>query len=38
VLPFPEDFDGSALEQAIGPIAWTPLDEGVSATIERLRS
>jgi nucleoside-diphosphate-sugar epimerase len=37
LLPFPEDFDGSALEQAIGPIAWTPLDEGVSATIQRLR-
>jgi UDP-glucuronate 4-epimerase len=36
-LPFPEDFDGSALEQAIGPIAWTPLDEGVAATIQRLR-
>ena len=38
LLPFPEDFDGSALEQAIGPIAWTPLDEGVAPTIERLRA
>ena len=37
-LPFPEDFDGTALEQAIGPISWTPLDEGVAATIARLRA
>jgi UDP-glucuronate 4-epimerase len=37
-LPFPEDFDGSALEQALGPIAWTPLREGVRQTIERLRA
>jgi UDP-glucuronate 4-epimerase len=37
LLPFPEDFDGSALERAIGPIAWTPLDEGVAGTIDRLR-
>ena len=37
-LPFPEDFDGNALEQAIGPIGWTPLDEGIAATIERLRA
>jgi UDP-glucuronate 4-epimerase len=38
LLPFPEDFDGSALERAIGSIPWTPLDEGVAATIQRLRS
>jgi nucleoside-diphosphate-sugar epimerase len=37
ILPFPEEFDGSALEQAIGPIGWTPLREGVRRTIERLR-
>jgi UDP-glucuronate 4-epimerase len=37
-LPFPEEFDGSALERAIGPIGWTPLDDGVAATIERLRA
>ena len=36
-LPFPEDFDGTPLERAIGPIAWTPLDVGVAETIERLR-
>jgi nucleoside-diphosphate-sugar epimerase len=38
VLPFPEEFDGRELEQAIGPIGWTPLDEGVRQTIERLRA
>jgi nucleoside-diphosphate-sugar epimerase len=37
LLPFPEDYDGSALEQRIGPITWTPLAEGVAATIQRLR-
>jgi nucleoside-diphosphate-sugar epimerase len=37
-LPFPEEFDGSALEAAIGPISWTPLPEGVRQTIERLRA
>jgi nucleoside-diphosphate-sugar epimerase len=36
-LPFPEDFDGTALEQVIGPIPWTPLDDGVAATIARFR-
>jgi len=38
ILPFPEEFDGAALEEAIGPIAWTPLTEGVSRTIDRLRA
>jgi nucleoside-diphosphate-sugar epimerase len=38
ILPFPEEFDGAALEEAIGPIAWTPLAEGVSRTIDRLRA
>jgi nucleoside-diphosphate-sugar epimerase len=38
VLPFPEEFDGRELVQAIGPIGWTPLDEGVRQTIERLRA
>jgi nucleoside-diphosphate-sugar epimerase len=37
-LPFPEAFDGSALEDAVGPISWTPLREGVRATVERLRA
>ncbi len=38
ILPFPEEFDGSALEDAIGPIAWTPLADGVKQTIHRLRA
>jgi len=38
ILPFPEEFDGGPLEDAIGPIAWTPLAEGVSQTIARLRA
>ena len=37
-LPFPEEFDGSALDEALGGIAWTPLDEGVAETVERLRT
>jgi UDP-glucuronate 4-epimerase len=38
ILPFPEEFDGSPLEEAIGPIAWTPLADGVKQTIDRLRA
>ena len=38
ILPFPEEFDGAALEEAIGSIAWTPLAEGVRRTIDRLRA
>jgi len=38
ILPFPEEFDGSPLEAAIGPIAWTPLADGVTQTIDRLRA
>jgi nucleoside-diphosphate-sugar epimerase len=38
LLPFPEEFDGAPLEEALGGIAWTPLAEGVSATVERLRA
>jgi UDP-glucuronate 4-epimerase len=37
-LPLPEEFDGSALEDALGGITWTPLAEGVRQTIERLRA
>jgi UDP-glucuronate 4-epimerase len=37
ILPFPDEFDGSALDAAVGPIRWTPLDDGVAQTIERLR-
>jgi UDP-glucuronate 4-epimerase len=38
ILPFPDEFDGAPLEDAVGPIAWTPLAEGVSQTIHRLRA
>jgi UDP-glucuronate 4-epimerase len=38
ILPFPEEFDGAALEEAIGPIAWTPLADGVKRTIDVLRA
>jgi nucleoside-diphosphate-sugar epimerase len=37
-LPFPEEFDGAALDEALGGIRWTPLEEGVRLTIERLRA
>jgi UDP-glucuronate 4-epimerase len=37
LLPFPEEFDNGALDEAIGGISWTPLREGVRATIDRLR-
>ena len=36
-LPFPDAFDNGDLEDVIGPISWTPLAEGVRATIDRLR-
>jgi UDP-glucuronate 4-epimerase len=38
ILPFPEEFDGAPLVEALGGIEWTPLQEGVSATVERLRA
>jgi nucleoside-diphosphate-sugar epimerase len=38
ILPFPEEFDGSALDEALGGISWTPLRDGVRQTIERLRA
>ena len=37
-LPFPEEFDGAPLEHVVGTIRWTPLEEGVRRTIERLRA
>jgi UDP-glucuronate 4-epimerase len=37
-LPFPDEFDGSALDAALGGVSWTPLEAGVRATVERLRS
>jgi UDP-glucuronate 4-epimerase len=38
ILPFPEEFDGGPLEEALGPIGWTPLAEGIRLTVERLRA
>ncbi len=38
LLPFPEEFDGAPLDEALGGIRWTPLEEGVRLTIERLRA
>jgi UDP-glucuronate 4-epimerase len=38
ILPFPEEFDGAPLDEALGGISWTPLQEGVRATVERLRA
>ena len=38
ILPFPDEFDGAALEDAVGAISWTPLPEGVRRTIDRLRA
>ena len=38
LLPFPDEFDNGALEEVVGPISWTPLDDGVRLTIDRLRA
>jgi nucleoside-diphosphate-sugar epimerase len=38
LLPFPEEFDGAPLDDALGGIRWTPLEQGVAETIERLRA
>lgn len=37
-LPFPEEMDSGGLEDVIGPIAWTPLEEGTRQTIEHYRT
>jgi UDP-glucuronate 4-epimerase len=37
-LPIPDEFDGAALDKALGGISWTPLETGVTQTIERLRA
>ena len=37
-LPFPESLEGRQLERLIGPIAPTPLADGVRATIEHFRA
>jgi UDP-glucuronate 4-epimerase len=36
-LPFPEEMESGGLEEAIGPIDWTPLAEGTRQTIELYR-
>jgi UDP-glucuronate 4-epimerase len=36
ILPFPEEFEGRELDEALGGVRWTPLEEGVRLTIERL--
>ena len=38
ILPFPDEFDGAALDAALGGISWTSLQEGVRATVDRLRA
>lgn len=38
ILPFPEEFDGGPLDQALDPISRTPLEQGVRETVERLRA
>ncbi len=36
-LPFPYQYDDAGLQAAIGPVRWTPLVEGVAATIDHFR-
>jgi UDP-glucuronate 4-epimerase len=37
-LPFPVELDNGNLEDVVGPIHWTPLEEGTRLTIERFRA
>ena len=37
-LAVPDDIDGRPLEDALGPIAWTPFAEGVRRTIAHFRA
>jgi UDP-glucuronate 4-epimerase len=37
-LPFPKEMDAGSLEEVVGPIDRTPLDEGARLTIEHYRS
>ena len=37
-MPFPDDIDGAASEEALGKITWRPFDEGVKGTIEHFKS
>ena len=36
-LPFPPEFESETLEAALGPLRWTPLEEGIAQTIEHYR-
>lgn len=38
IMPFPDAIDDRAVEDAIGPIGWRPLDEGVQQTIDDFRA
>ncbi len=38
IMPFPEAIDDTAVEDAIGPIGWRSLDEGVQQTIDDFRA
>ena len=38
ILPFPSAFDGAPLDAAVGPLALTPVAEGVEHTIDTYRS
>ena len=37
-LPSPDEVDDQALDEALGPIAWTPFTDGVRQTIEQFRA
>jgi hypothetical protein len=37
-LPFPEEMESGGLEDVVGPIEWTTLDEGTRQTIELYRA
>jgi nucleoside-diphosphate-sugar epimerase len=37
-LPFPEEMDAGALDEVVGPIEWTTLQEGTRQTIELYRA
>ncbi|HKF77912.1 MAG TPA: hypothetical protein VKF59_17350, partial [Candidatus Dormibacteraeota bacterium] len=36
-LPFPSQFEAAAVERRLGPLARTPLRDGVRATVETFR-
>ena len=36
-LPFPDAFDGAALDAAVGPIGYRPFEEGTRQTIEHFK-